>query len=335
MIDQPMIKQPKFSVTEVFPEYIDNTMLKNFTRCPQYFFRRHIQGVLLTDTVSIDLHFGGSFAAGIEAARKAFYVGGLSTLEARDTGTIAAAAFWRSKEVLTPPNSAKTFNNLLDAVWFYFDEWPLGGDGLTPLDGGIEYQFEIPLQIPHPETQEELVYVGRMDLIARDEEGRIVVVDEKTASPFRGQPFSDAWLSQWDMDPQLSGYLYVANTLAPSEELPIGNIRGVCVGRSAIEYTTIPVFRSAWHLSDWWHNARRKVAEMAHMWCMQSLGRKTSLQDPPEDSNEAWIKFEGSSCTAYARPCEYTRLCTTPNPSAFLEGSYTVSRWNPRDRTNS
>lgn len=305
-------------VEEKFPEYIDNTMVKDFMRCPQFFFRKHVQGLQTPETeLSIGLHFGGCFAAAIEAARKQFYVEGQDAYKAHDIAQATASHKWHEKAYAIPiMRTSKTFPNLQDAITRYLEVWPLGEDGLTPIDDGIEYQFQIPLGINHPATGKELAYVGRMDMLARDGEGNLVVVDEKTASQF-----SNAWVAQWDMDTQMSGYLYAANRLEGFilESIPRANIRGVGISSKGIDTTMVPVYRSEWHLADWWRGVRLIVMRMLNFFDMSLGGRM-------------WPKHAGNACVSYARPCEYTRMCSSPNSDAFYD-SYVVKRWNPLNRT--
>jgi len=293
-----------------FPEAIDNTMMKDWRRCPQYFMRRHCQGLKVKDDeISIDLHFGKALAAGIEAGRRAYFVDRLPCIDAVDAATEAAAKSYGTR--IPPAKNSKTLGNLLNAVCSYFRQWPLDEDTLVPVNDGIEYEFTIELPVNHPVTGKPLVYCGRMDMLARDEDtGAIVVVDEKTAGRF-----TDSWFSKWDMDTQLTGYLYFATTVfAAPGDTASGLIRGIGVSASGIDHVRVSVFRTPFQLAQWWRVLNAEVCNMVEAFELSS-----------------YLHRMGDSCYSYARPCEYTRLCTTPNPEAFYE-QYEVNFWNPLQR---
>lgn len=294
----------------VFPEYIDNTMMKDWRRCPQYFMRRHCQGLQVKeDEVSIDLHFGAAMAKGIEAGRRAYFVDRVPVMEAVDAATEVAAKAYGTR--VPPTRSAKTLGRLLDGVSSYFRQWPLDEEYLVPVNDGIEYEFQMPLPAHHPVTGKQLVYCGRMDMLARCEEtDAIVVVDEKTASRF-----TDSWMAKWDMDTQLTGYLYFASKVfSAPDETAFGQIRGIGISSTGIEHVRVSVFRTEHQLELWRQTLIYDVASMIESFV-----------------TESFVPRMGESCVTYSRPCEYTRLCTTPQPEAFYE-QYDVRFWNPLNK---
>lgn len=288
-----------------FPEVIDNTQVKAFRRCPQYWRRRYLEGLQLRDeALSVDTHFGGCFAKGVEMARRAFFEQGKEAQEAIETGHSAAIAMWEDQPTKAAPKSAKTLANLLGALSYYWQQFPLGADGLTPIEGGIEMALQMPLPFLHPETGEALRYAGRCDLVARNEHDGVVIVDEKTMGRC-----TDAWLAQWDTDPQMSGYQYLLRHAGHEAH---SMIRGVEISSSGPSHVLVPVFRSSWQLDNWYAQLLRDVRRMLALY------------------KEGTFDFAfGSACTAYGRPCEFARLCTTPNAEQFVETNYFVNFWNP------
>ena len=90
--------------TPMFPEVIDNTMRSDFFDCPQK-FKKSFVDQLGSAQPSTDLHAGGAFAAGIEAARIAFYRDGLPQMEATIKAIDAAVVYWGD---FKPPTSRCT-----------------------------------------------------------------------------------------------------------------------------------------------------------------------------------------------------------------------------------
>lgn len=297
-----------------FPAVIDNTMMKDWRRCPQYFMRKHCQGLQVKENeISIDLHFGAAFAKGIEMGRRAYFDQRLPAIDAVDAATEAAAKFYGTR--LAPPRSAKTLENLLDATCSYFRQWPLDEDNLVPVEEGIEHAFSFELPINHPVTGIPLRYCGSMDMLAIDRErGDFVVVDEKTASRF-----SDAWFTQWDMDTQLTGYLYFVELCRKTANIDVlvkAQIRGTGIASTGITHVCANVWRTQ-HMLDLWHT--QLIEDVCHMVaCFTAFHFDYRM---------------GNSCITYARPCEYTRLCTSPNPESFIE-QYDVKFWNPLKRSS-
>ena len=166
-----------------FPFAIDSTMLGAFRSCPQRMFRQYLQHWKPSHD-SVHLIAGGAFADGIEAARGAFYQNSATLEESVAAGLHALIT--RYGDFDCPPDSAKSLERTAGALEFYFEHYPLGADGATPLqfsDGrhGIEFSFAVPLPINHPVTGDPILYTGRADMIA-EAYGGVYIYDEKTTS---------------------------------------------------------------------------------------------------------------------------------------------------------
>lgn len=294
-----------------FPAVIDNTIRKAFVRCPTYAMRAHVENLRVKGGESVDLLFGAAFATGVENARRSFYGSeSLSPDASVDAGVDSALAHYGD---FTPPDkSFKTRDRLAGALRYYFEQWPLGEDGLTPLRDGIECSFAIDIPITHPDTGVLLKYAGRYDMAARDAQGRIYVVDEKTASRL-----GDSWASKWDMDSQMTGYIWaLRETLdrhlygEPAEIT--AQIRGISILSRDYGHVEIPIVCAEWRIDRWYKQLLSDVQRMR-------LAYQTGEWD---------MAMHENSCTAYNRPCEYTRLCTSPNPERLM-GDYDRVVWNP------
>ena len=117
--------------TTYFPEVFDSSMLATFKSCPELFRRIYIEQWKSKDP-SVHLRAGGAFAAGIEAARTAYYVHGDSPEDSIAKGLHALMTFYGDFEC--PPDSAKSLERTAGALEFYFEQYPLN-------DGTIKQRF--------------------------------------------------------------------------------------------------------------------------------------------------------------------------------------------------
>lgn len=285
----------------VFPHGISHTLLSDFRRCPHKAWRRRLQRLVPNTDGSIDLHFGKAFASAIEAGRRAFYQDGARPSLAGLISMETAFALYQKDCPPIPAKSNKTFERLVAAVTHYWQTWPLGEDGLTPVNDGIEYEFSIEIPFTHPVDGKPLFYTGKMDLVAKNDMGGVVVVDEKTAGSF-----SDAWLAQWDMDAQMSGYLWAVGAFCAPDTTPHALIRGISVG-TKVGHILLPVFRTQWQIDVWHAQMLRDVQRLLWMY-----------------KGGIWDRNLGDACVAYGRPCDYTPLCLSPNAGQFIKENFKV-----------
>ena len=156
---------------------------------------------------SVHLVAGGAFAAGIESARRAFFLDGADGATAEGVGLAALIRHYGSLEC--PADSPKSLERVCGALEFYFERYPLGRDGANPITlaggkRGIEFSFAEPTHILHPVTGQPILYTGRSDMIAERAAG-IYIYDEKTTSSLGA-----SWGKQWEMRSQFTGYGWAA-----------------------------------------------------------------------------------------------------------------------------
>lgn len=257
------------------------------------------------------LAFGHAFAKAMEVTRGAYYHEACTEDEAIERGIAAAVADFGNTET----NTLKTLGRLPSAIRFYWDQWPLGEDGLIPLANGLEVRFSIPIPIRHPDTGEYLEYCGRFDMLALTRGGRYVINDEKTTSRL-----GDTWPLQWDMDSQLTGYIWAAKQLEfprvngiiiPSGAEIIGNVRAVSILSKGFGHAEVPVSRTQYMLDAWYKQMLRDVERMI----------------PQYESGE-WDKAWGHACVDFGHPCEFAPLCKSSNPERLYD-QYDVVHWSP------
>src|SRR5208282_3315991 len=193
------------STSGSFPPVIDSSIMASFKACPTLFRREYIEDWKAKDP-SVHLHAGAAFAKGIEVARTEFYVAGASLLSALEKGREALAEAYGDFDC--PHNSAKTKDRMLGAFDFYWANYPLNADSppiILPNGWrGIEFSFAEPLSILNPDTQEPLIYCGRMDAILSFAGGALITDDETTSS------LGPTWSRQWDLRSQFTGYCWGA-----------------------------------------------------------------------------------------------------------------------------
>ena len=63
-----------------FPSLLDNSAISSFKKCPTDWYYGSLRSIAKIGG-NLHLHFGGAYAAGLEAGRKAFYAEGKSNDE--------------------------------------------------------------------------------------------------------------------------------------------------------------------------------------------------------------------------------------------------------------
>jgi hypothetical protein len=305
-------------MTEIlFPEVIDNTMRKELIKCHKAAHYRFEMGLEAPDAAKVDLVAGGAFAAGLEAARKAYYVDGLSAKKAVEKGVAAVSVKYGS--FVPDKATSKTVQRMAGALAFYFTEHPLDEEKLKPiklLNGyAIEMQFNEELPILHPTSNQSLRYAGRFDMLAMDSQGQAWVVDEKTTSQM-----GEKWANQWFLDSQITGYCWGARKLLDangfqSVEVAGAVINGVAIRKYDYECQRLQQFREDWEIERWYNQMLHDV---------QQWKRAFMAQDHSMALDHA--------CAYYLSPCQFTPLCKSRNPERLIDGSFVIRRWNPTER---
>lgn len=294
-----------------FPLSIDSTMLNSFFRCEKYFEYKHLWhlGKIYEDE-STDLVAGRAFADAIDVTKKAFWEGNMTCTEAIEKGYEAAAESYGDHN--PPPAKAnKSLDSVLAALDVYFTEWRPDTDPCVPLalpDGtrAIEWHFEIPLPIMHPEYGIPLVYCGTLDSLV-SWMGTAWVMDEKTAGrkasnvqdlfSLRGQFIGYKWAAE-KLGQQISGALvrYVVMTKTPDvQEVPI-NIEDAQVKK-------------------WEASMLLAVQRMVDIY------------------NEApAMRSYGEGCVAYFRKCHLAAGCQEPHGDELLNSDFDQVIWLPSKR---
>lgn len=288
-----------------FPMAIDSTILGTFRSCPQKAYRQYMQH-WKPQSESVHLVAGGAFADGIEAARRAYYEQGNNAEDSVAEGL--QRLITRYGDFECPPESGKSLERTAGALEFYFNSYPLGHDGATPLtfpDGrrGIEFSFAHPLPINHPVSGDPLLYTGRSDMIA-EFAGGVYIYDEKTTSQLGA-----SWSKQWEMRSQFTGYCWAAKQFGIDAAGVI--IRGVSILKTKYDTQQAITYRTPYEVDRWLDQTCRDIERMIESW-----------------KQGHWDYNLDHACAEYGG-CAFVPVCKSSDPESWL-GMYFAQRvWNP------
>jgi hypothetical protein len=264
-------------------------------------------------TPNVHLHAGKAFASGLEAARLAFYVQGLSADTAVATGMQKLMLDYGDFDC--PPDSAKSLDRMAGALEFYFDQYPLDAQDYQPIQlpggkHGIEINFVEPLPVLHPVSGEPLLYCGRLDLACHFA-GGVFIEDDKTTSSLGAN-----WSKQWDLRSQFTGYCWGIEKVAgvkPSGVL----VRGISILKTKYDTQQAVSYRTPEIIAEWYDVTCYELERAKASWLARG--------DAP------WIKNFDNSCAEYGG-CIFRNVCASADPDPWLNGYFEKRRWNPLTR---
>ena len=291
-----------------FPPTIDSTILSTFRSCPRKFFWQYIEH-WKPRTESIHLVAGGAFASGVEAARKSYFVEGRPPSESEAAGLKALIHAYGDFEA--PEGSAKGLDRVCGALEFYFQAYPLGQDGATPIrfgkdKTGIELSYATPLDFNHPISGDPLLYTGRSDMVA-EFAGGIYVYDEKTTSQLGA-----SWSRQWELRSQFTGYCFGCQSYGIEATGVI--VRGVSILKTKYDTLQVITYRPQWEIDRW-------LDQVYH-----DLNRMKQCHDIGY-----WDYNLDHSCCEYGG-CPFVQCCKSPTPEIWLDMYFERKVWDPMDR---
>lgn len=297
-----------------FPIFLDNSMFQAFSLCKYKGWMSYMRNIAAAG-INIHLHFGGAFAKGLETVRLSFYAEGKHLDDAITDGLVA---MWRTWGTYVPAKpTPKTIDRLECALIAYFNHWDPRTDYLQPYIGAdkrpaVEFTFAVPIPgTRHPQTNEEILFVGRFDLLAQFAQdayrGALFVDDEKTSTSLGPQ-----WRDQWHLSSQMTGYTWASRTYG----LPVAGamVRGIGILKTEIKLDQVITMRDEWAIQRWLDRVRAQIAEMIECWQTRS-----------------WPQVLNAACGMYGG-CTYRLLCEHQNPEDWLEGNYRHHVWNPLDK---
>lgn len=257
---------------------------------------------------SIHLHAGKCYAAGLEAARVAFYVQRHAPQHAEQVGLEALRQEWGDFEA--PADSPKSLDRMLGALKFYFERYPLATDNAQPLRLGdkvaIEFSFAEPLGVLHPETGDPIILAGRADQIVTYA-GGVYIEDDKTTSSL-----GPSWSRQWDLRSQFTHYCWAAKKMGIRVDGVL--VRGVSILKTKYDTQEVPTYRPQWMIDRGIAQLERDVGRMIEAW-----------------KSGQWDMNLDHACTEYGG-CTYRQICLVQDAEPFLQTGFQRRAWNPLTR---
>jgi len=283
--------------------------MAGFKSCPRKSQLESFQHWKLRDQ-SIHLHAGASYATGIEAARRAYYIDGVAADDAVALGIKALLEAYGDFQC--PPESAKSADRTAGALEFYFSHYRLGEDKAIPMTlpggkTGIEFNFLEPLDIIHPETGDPILYSGRMDMMC-EYEGMHLGEDDKTASQLGA-----SWPRQWDLRSQFTGYVWGAQRAGIKLDGLL--VCGVLIHKTPYNTCQAITNRPAWMIERWYEQLLRDIKRMMEAW----------------ESNYFDYNLD-HACAEYGG-CPFRNVCQMRDPTPLLLQQFERRQWNPVART--
>ncbi len=296
-----------------FPAVLDSTIIAAFRSCGQKanleFFQHY-----KPKSQSVHLVAGAAYAAGLEAARKAFFELSESPDRAKALGLQALMASYGSFEC--PADSAKSLERTAGALEFYLDRYPLETDQAVPitlLSGkrGIELSFVEPIDLEdalmiHPDTGDPLLYCGRADQVVEFQQ-MILGEDDKTTSSLGA-----TWPLQWNLRSQFTGYSWGFRRM--KIDLQGWLIRGVSILKTKYDTMEAITYRPEWQIERWHKQLKKDVLRMIKAY-----------------RNEEWDFNLDHSCNEYGG-CLFREVCQMHSPAILLEQRFQRRMWNPVTR---
>lgn len=292
-----------------FPEVLDSTTIAAFRSCPRKayleFFEHWKPG-----EQSVHLVAGAAYAAGLEAARREYYINGQPAEHAIAAGLHALVTSYGDFQC--PADSAKSLERTAGALEYYFSRYPLGADKAIPLalpggKTGIEFNFLEPLEILHPETGNPILYSGRMDMMC-SYDGMRLGEDDKTTSALGA-----SWPRQWDLRSQFTGYTWGARQAGI--KLDGFLVRGVSILKTKYDTMEAITYRPEWMLDRWYEQVLRDIRRMIQAW------------------ESGYFDFNLDHACAEYGGCPFRGVCQMRDPAPLLRTQFQRRRWDPVART--
>ncbi len=305
-----------------FPRGVDNVMRTAWDACERKFLLAHIFNLRSTDP-SIHLVAGGAYAKGLETMRREFFSGNTDRTSYLGKALIAAIREWDKRLNDPLEDSAKSLTNVLCALVYYLEQFPLEHEILVPLrnqDGPfVEFTFALPLSgETHPQTGDPVLYCGRFDQFV-DYGGAPAPFDDKTASQLGG-----SWVSGWALDSQLTGYIWAARQYGIRSSSAF--VRGVSFLKRGFGNADAIEHRTDYEIEQWHRTASRNLSDMKQRYVEWADG---DFKNP----FEVFAPSLGQACKAYGG-CPYLDLCRKGNWEQWIEPKYHVYIWDPLAATD-
>jgi len=285
----------------------DSTQINDFRRCPEYYNRRHNQGLVLDggNKHSDPLAAGRAMHAGVErwfAARMFATLSGAElvgyTDAIRGLAVEAVKADWGEDDLFLPEKAKYTQGFLAAVMAGYAEAWPREKDSFKVL--------------ANEQWLQSGNYGGIIDRLVEFEDG-VYVMDTKTTSGW----VNERYIESFQLSSQFRGYVWLAQQAG---------------------YDCQGAYLDAIHLDTRYHKVkasdfvREKILfseEQLQKWRLDNVSTMRNIEDlRPAEGNRACWPQNDQRCFDWNRPCPYWRLCTAVIPENEMD-YYREERWEP------
>jgi len=268
----------------------DSTQINDFRRCPEYYRRRHVQGLTLVggNKHSDPLAAGGAIHKGVEA-----------WFETGDVAKAVAAvkADWGEDELFLPEKAKYTQGFLCSVMEGYVEAWK-------------DSSFKV---LANEQWLESGNYGGIVDRLVELDDG-IYVMDTKTTSGW----VNERYIESFQLSSQFRGYVWLARQAgydcvgafldAVHLDTRYHKVKSSDFVREKILYSDEQIEK--------WRDDRDNTTLQISMNHMRAVA--------PE---AAWPQND-QRCFDWNKPCPYWRLCTAVIPEHEME-FYKEEPWMP------
>lgn len=297
--------------------YYDNTRISTYRDCPRKYYFRHVKH-WTRGGFNKDLGFGLAWHAAMDIVWKMINEGN------REPEDIHQAAFKEFMSTWYDEGGPNMQDLAMDEIDMMKAKTPLVGNEMLHsyiekrwdfILKGIEVlSIEEPFAVPLSTTNDQIMYVGRLDKVFKKKDtGQILVGEHKTTGSYKKDGgFRNDYIDSWSPNSQVDGYTHAAHMLYK-------NVKGVWIDAALCHkshhdiFKFIPVDRAEFSLSEWLQDTNDWIKRI--------------------ESEEHWPK-NTARCYDYGRPCTYRDICKfKANPLEVDEPpeDFIVSKWQPFD----
>jgi len=302
----------------------DSTMLRDYSRCPRYFYFRHVLGWRGAGPFNIKAAFGIAWSAAMDS------------LWVHADIDLAQAAFmekWNElgqppeDQVLMaqypPPHRPSVCREML--VHYLRQREPLFNHPSFKVLT-VEKPFAVPLD-PNDDT---LWYTGRCDKVI-EYEGRVYVVDHKSTGQYSKSKltgeggFKWSFLQSFSPNKQVDGYFHYAHCVYGDRVDELWIDAALVHKEHHDKFKIIPIKRADATLELWLWETRALIQEI-------EAYKRQMQQIVPEDLYMAAFPRDTDACFKFNSQCTYHGPCVMwPNPTGKTpkEARLVEDRWSP------
>lgn len=310
-------------------EWLDSSKVSSFQLCPRkyaYRYEEHLVPLGGEESHSSALAFGLAIHKALEtfydnsAFERVHCVCGMRGDEAQmvcpyhtpDGTTPRIIYIFLYNYPTDPPEDSKDTRTRWNGAMLlraYLQKWARESFSVE----AIEVPFEIPFY--HPDGTIAFKYIGRIDLLIRDTDGKLKPWDHKTA-----KWFGDHWLEQFKLSFQQTGYMK-ATSLITSEEVTSGWVNGL----------KVPLKTKAPDDDNFIRLETSRVPEDFDLWDRELRDYHARIGEYRKEG--FWPRSAPFACHAYNTRCAYYTLCTTHGDlrDNIKANSFEKKPWNPQE----